>query len=256
MSLTSILSFLCSFSKSDYSFTPYLMTFSQKCFEELMWSWWACHSYVSGLICVSLSEFVVVEVQLGGEVSLLCSNLSNIISNIFWFKSAKRSNTTRIASMPTAESNATVLEDFKNGRFHMSSNTTHVFLNIKEFNISDSGLYFCGLNTINYNFDATFLQVKGKIYFSFFQSIKSNTFTKSEFCAEICLLVSSSETPAFNLVVGILGSVIIVLVMVIIFLLVKIKTFQKGTEMFWQIEMKNQMKLCLNLWQTQSLSVV
>ncbi|XP_020555561.1 uncharacterized protein LOC110013541 [Oryzias latipes] len=162
MGLTSILSFLCSFS----------------------------------LICVSLSEFVVVEVQLGGEVSLLCSNLSNIMSNIFWFKSAKRSNTTRIASMPTAESNATVLEDFKNGRFHMSSNTTHVFLNIKEFNISDSGLYFCGLNTINYNFDATFLQVE--------------------------------ETPAFNLVVGILGSVIFVLVMVIIFLPVKIKSFQKA----------------------------
>uniref|UniRef100_A0A3P9JLC0 Ig-like domain-containing protein n=1 Tax=Oryzias latipes TaxID=8090 RepID=A0A3P9JLC0_ORYLA len=166
MSLTSILSFLCSFS----------------------------------LICVSLSEFVVVEVQRGAEVSLLCSNLSNIISNISWFKSGKRSNTTRIAFMPTAESKATVLEDFKNGRFHMSSNTTHVFLNIKEFNISDSGLYFCGLNTINYNFDATFLQVK----------------------------VSSSETPAFNLVVGILGSVIFVLVMVIIFLLVKIKSFQKA----------------------------
>uniref|UniRef100_A0A3P9L5N0 Ig-like domain-containing protein n=1 Tax=Oryzias latipes TaxID=8090 RepID=A0A3P9L5N0_ORYLA len=166
MSLTSILSFLCSFS----------------------------------LICVSLSEFVIVEVQLGGEVSLLCSNLSNIISNIFWFKSGKRSNTTRIASMPTADSNATVLTDFTNGRFHMSSNTTHVFLNIKEFNISDSGLYFCGLNTINYTFDATFLQVE----------------------------VSSSETSAFNLVVGILGSVIFVLVMVIIFLLVKIKSFQKA----------------------------
>ncbi|XP_078792865.1 uncharacterized protein LOC144987364 isoform X2 [Oryzias latipes] len=147
-----------------------------------------------------LSFLCSFKVQLGGEVSLLCSNLSNIISNIFWFKSAKRSNTTRIASMPTAESNATVLEDLKNGRFHMSSNTTHVFLNIKEFNISDSGLYFCGLNTINYNFDATFLQVE----------------------------VSSSETPAFNLVVGILGSVIFVLVMVIIFLLVKIKSFQKA----------------------------
>nr|NP_001123865.1 novel immune-type receptor 12 precursor [Oryzias latipes]ACB86921.1 novel immune-type receptor 12 isoform 1 [Oryzias latipes] len=166
MGLTSILSFLCSFS----------------------------------LICVSLSEFVVVEVQLGGEVSLLCSNLSNIISNIFWFKSGKRSNTTRIASMPTAESNVTVLEDFRNGRFHMSSNTTHVFLNIKDFNISDSGLYFCGLNTINHTFDATFLQVE----------------------------VSSSETPAFNLVVGILGSVIFVLVMVIISLLVKIKSFQRA----------------------------
>uniref|UniRef100_A0A3B3I9C0 Ig-like domain-containing protein n=1 Tax=Oryzias latipes TaxID=8090 RepID=A0A3B3I9C0_ORYLA len=103
------------------------------------------------LITVSLSEFVIKEVQHGGEASLLCSNLSTSIINISWFKMDKRANTKprssnrQIASMSTADSNATVQEEFKNGRFHMSANTTHVFLNITKVDLSDSGMYFCGL---------------------------------------------------------------------------------------------------------------
>uniref|UniRef100_A0A3B3CUS0 Ig-like domain-containing protein n=1 Tax=Oryzias melastigma TaxID=30732 RepID=A0A3B3CUS0_ORYME len=130
------------------------------------------------LISVSLSEFVIVEVQHGGEVSLLCSNLSRFITNVFWFKMYQRSNATKITSMMTTESNATVQEEFRNGRFQMSSNTTHVSLNISEVNFSDSGLYFCGLytNSVAVIFDATFLQVQGEIV-SFFQSFKLNVFS-------------------------------------------------------------------------------
>ncbi|XP_036066652.1 uncharacterized protein LOC112139531 [Oryzias melastigma] len=163
--LTSILAFLCSFS----------------------------------LISVSLSEFVIVEVQHGGEVSLLCSNLSRFITNIFWFKMDQRSNATKITSMMTAESNATVQEEFRNGRFQMSSNITHVSLNINDVDFSDSGLYFCGSykNSDAVIFDATYLQVE--------------------------------EMFKLNPVTGILGSVIFVLVMVIIFLIVKVRSFQTAS---------------------------
>uniref|UniRef100_A0A3B3CF37 Uncharacterized LOC112139531 n=1 Tax=Oryzias melastigma TaxID=30732 RepID=A0A3B3CF37_ORYME len=166
--LTSILAFLCSFS----------------------------------LISVSLSEFVIVEVQHGGEVSLLCSNLSRFITNIFWFKMDQRSNATKITSMMTAESNATVQEEFRNGRFQMSSNITHVSLNINDVDFSDSGLYFCGSykNSDAVIFDATYF-----------------------------LLVSSPEMFKLNPVTGILGSVIFVLVMVIIFLIVKVRSFQTAS---------------------------
>uniref|UniRef100_A0A3P9I9K4 Ig-like domain-containing protein n=1 Tax=Oryzias latipes TaxID=8090 RepID=A0A3P9I9K4_ORYLA len=119
------------------------------------------------LITVSLSEFVIEEVQHGGQASLLCSNLSTSIINISWFKMDKRANTSRssnrqIASMCTADSNATVQEEFKNGRFQMSTNTTHVFLNITKVDLSDSGMYCCGFYINNYFviFDATILQVK------------------------------------------------------------------------------------------------
>uniref|UniRef100_A0A3B3CH18 Ig-like domain-containing protein n=1 Tax=Oryzias melastigma TaxID=30732 RepID=A0A3B3CH18_ORYME len=123
--------------------------------------------FISGLISVSFSEFVIVEVQHGGEVSLLCSNLSSFITNIFWFKMDQRSNATRIASMMTAESYATVQEVYKNGRFQMSSNSTHVSLCISKVDFSDSGLYFCGFykNSDVVIFDATSLQVKGEIFF-------------------------------------------------------------------------------------------
>uniref|UniRef100_A0A3B3CFZ5 Ig-like domain-containing protein n=1 Tax=Oryzias melastigma TaxID=30732 RepID=A0A3B3CFZ5_ORYME len=121
------------------------------------------------LISVSLSEFVIVEVQHGGEVSLLCSNLSRFVTNVFWFKMDQRSNATKITSMMRAESNATVKEGFKNGRFQMSSNSNHVSLNIRKVNFSDSGLYFCGLykNSDAVIFDATYLQVEAEIV-SFF----------------------------------------------------------------------------------------
>ncbi|XP_047442119.1 uncharacterized protein LOC125008808 [Mugil cephalus] len=97
-------------------------------------------------ISVSVSEFYTVEVQPGEEVTLLCSNFSSIPTNIFWFKLVNGPNITRISSMTSSDGNASVSEGFQDGRFNMTSNTTTLFLNIKPVDLSDSGLYFCGLN--------------------------------------------------------------------------------------------------------------
>uniref|UniRef100_A0A3B3CHM6 Immunoglobulin V-set domain-containing protein n=1 Tax=Oryzias melastigma TaxID=30732 RepID=A0A3B3CHM6_ORYME len=101
--------------------------------------------YISGLISFSLSEFHTVKVQLEGEVTLQCSNFSTLIVHIIWFKLNDGPNATVISSMFTADVNAMIKNGFKD-RFLMTSNITHVFLNIKNVNSFDSGLYFCGNN--------------------------------------------------------------------------------------------------------------
>uniref|UniRef100_A0A3B3BLS8 Immunoglobulin V-set domain-containing protein n=1 Tax=Oryzias melastigma TaxID=30732 RepID=A0A3B3BLS8_ORYME len=116
------------------------------------------------LISFSLSEFHTVKVQLEGEVTLQCSNFSTLIVHIIWFKLNDGPNATVISSMFTADVNATMKNGFKD-RFLMTSNITHVFLNIKNVNSSDSGLYFCGNNKNGgpVIVGATCLQVYGKI---------------------------------------------------------------------------------------------
>uniref|UniRef100_A0A3B3HX92 Ig-like domain-containing protein n=1 Tax=Oryzias latipes TaxID=8090 RepID=A0A3B3HX92_ORYLA len=116
------------------------------------------------LISLSTPEFHTVKVQPEGEVTLKCSNFSNFISYIVWFKLNDGRNATIISSMITSESNVSMKDGFKE-RFFMTSNITHVFLNIKNVNLSDSGLYFCGHrgSTSAVIFGATYLLVYGKI---------------------------------------------------------------------------------------------
>ncbi|KAM4536791.1 uncharacterized protein PAE49_021247 [Odontesthes bonariensis] len=113
-------------------------------------------------ISASVSEFHTVEVQPGEEVTLLCSNFSSIIIHIFWFKLANRPNASRISYMYSSESNASLCDGFPKSKFKMTSNTTNLFLNIKQVDFSDSGLYFCGCKTDGFSiiFSATHLQVR------------------------------------------------------------------------------------------------
>uniref|UniRef100_A0A3P9I9X0 Ig-like domain-containing protein n=1 Tax=Oryzias latipes TaxID=8090 RepID=A0A3P9I9X0_ORYLA len=116
------------------------------------------------LISLSTPEFHTVKVQPEGEVTLKCSNFSNYISNILWFKLNAGPNATIISSMIASDFNASMKDGFKEN-FLMTSNITHVFLNIKNVNLSDSGLYFCGHKdgASAAIFGATHLLVYGKI---------------------------------------------------------------------------------------------
>ncbi|XP_068444463.1 uncharacterized protein [Clinocottus analis] len=108
-------------------------------------------------MCVSGSEFQTVDVQSGGEVTLLCSNFSSTPSQIMWFRVVKRSRPSSIASIYNSFEKA----NFSKGKFEIRSNSSVVFLTIKQVNASDSGLYFCGFylsrNPVIYN--ATYLEV-------------------------------------------------------------------------------------------------
>ncbi|XP_029310281.1 uncharacterized protein LOC115023444 isoform X2 [Cottoperca gobio] len=93
---------------------------------------------------ISVSVTQTVEVQPGGEVTLLCTNISSHPTQTDWFRQINRTKPSCISSIHRADTEVSFCDGFQNGKFNMSSNTTTVFLKIKEVDSSDSGLYFCG----------------------------------------------------------------------------------------------------------------
>ncbi|XP_039677578.1 uncharacterized protein LOC120572361 [Perca fluviatilis] len=114
-----------------------------------------------GWISVSASESHTVEVQSGGDITLMCSNISRTPTTTEWFRVINRTKLSCVSSMYKSDSNASYCDGFQN-RFEMSSNIFTVFLNITRVNLSDSGLYFCGCNQSNHTVlvNATYLQVQ------------------------------------------------------------------------------------------------
>uniref|UniRef100_A0A3Q3LDJ5 Immunoglobulin domain-containing protein n=1 Tax=Mastacembelus armatus TaxID=205130 RepID=A0A3Q3LDJ5_9TELE len=154
--------------------------------------------FVSGWISVSAAESQTVKVQPGEEVNLLCPNMSKYDDLTFWFRLV---NGTKMGCI-SYPANAVVsyCDGFQSGKFEMSSNISTVFLKIKQVNLSDSGLYFCGFYINGHpTFSVTRLNVKEK----------------------------SDETT--KLMGVILGGVTVFLFMVIFGLVVKIWKLQKGT---------------------------
>uniref|UniRef100_A0A3B4XUH1 Ig-like domain-containing protein n=1 Tax=Seriola lalandi dorsalis TaxID=1841481 RepID=A0A3B4XUH1_SERLL len=116
-------------------------------------------------ISVSVSEFHTVEVQSGEEVTLMCTNFTSSTSHIFWFRLDNRPNATCICSMFSSDGNATFCDGFQNGKFNMTSNINTLFLQIKQVDSSDSGLYFCGSYWNNWSIivSATYLKVQATL---------------------------------------------------------------------------------------------
>ncbi|XP_028419510.1 uncharacterized protein LOC114545441 [Perca flavescens] len=112
-------------------------------------------------ISVSASESHTVEVQSGGDVTLMCSNISSFIITTEWFRVINRKKPSCVSSMYPYDSNASFCGGFQN-RFELSSNICTIFLKIKRVDSSDSGLYFCGFyierHTVIVN--ATYLKVQ------------------------------------------------------------------------------------------------
>ncbi|XP_043954153.1 uncharacterized protein LOC122820646 [Gambusia affinis] len=107
-------------------------------------------------------DFQSVLVQPGDDVTLLCPNLTNVFKRIFWYKVIPGPNVSRISSMRHVGSEARLYDGFQREKFNMTSNSTNIFLNIKQVNFSDSGLYICGIMSQSCQkiFSETYLQVK------------------------------------------------------------------------------------------------
>ncbi|XP_060936786.1 uncharacterized protein LOC133013761 [Limanda limanda] len=119
----------------------------------------------NGWISVSRCEFHVMEVQTGEEVTLLCTNYTSSPSHISWFRLENGSNTSLISSMLSHDTVALYFDGFEREKFNMTSNVSNVFLQIKQVDLSDSGLYICGYKVgTNRKFpavySATYLKVK------------------------------------------------------------------------------------------------
>lgn len=203
---------------------------------------------VSGWISASVSEFHTVEVQPGEEVTLLCSNFSSLNSHILWFKLAKRSNISCISSMISSTANPSFCDGFPKGKFNMTSNSTALFLKIKQVDFSDTGLYFCGFHSFQGPIisSATYLNVKGKIFQSLVcfdwketpasplsavvktrKNKKNAIFNFLLFDLIICVVELFHEITELKDVI--VGAVIIVLNIIIFGLLFKICKLQTGT---------------------------
>ncbi|XP_067379203.1 uncharacterized protein [Channa argus] len=112
-------------------------------------------------ICVSVSEFDTVEVQSGQQVTLMCSNFSSSPTQITWFRVVKRLKPHCICFFFKSSDPAKFCDGFKNGRFEATSNSSTFFLTIRQVDLSDTGLYFCGYH-LNQNpviVSATYLEV-------------------------------------------------------------------------------------------------
>ncbi len=68
-------------------------------------------------------------------------------THISWFKLDNRPNISCISTMSSSDGNASLFAGFQKNKFQMTSNTTTLFLEIRQVDFSDSGLYFCGFNT-------------------------------------------------------------------------------------------------------------
>uniref|UniRef100_A0A3B4H1M5 Uncharacterized LOC102211864 n=1 Tax=Pundamilia nyererei TaxID=303518 RepID=A0A3B4H1M5_9CICH len=167
---------------------------------------------VSGWISVSLAQFYTVAVEPGQEIKLQCSNFSSFATHIFWFRLADRLNASRISFMPTANSRATFYDGFQDTKFKMTSNTSVLFLEIKQLDPSDSGLYFCGELHMGRPsvFTATYLKVQGKI-------------AEYPICATFFVVDILLADGLTNLSTVILGSLTVFLLLVIIGLVVSIR---------------------------------
>ncbi|XP_053199008.1 uncharacterized protein LOC128383405 [Scomber japonicus] len=149
-------------------------------------------------ISVSVYELQTVEVQPGGEVTLLCSNISKSPTQAEWFRVVNRTKVSCIASMDGADDEALFCDGFQSVKFDMSSNNSTVFLKITQVDLSDSGLYFCGF----YNGTNTVI-------------------------ADVTELHVQEESDGINRMSVILGAVTLLLIMIaIIVLAVKIRKLQ------------------------------
>uniref|UniRef100_A0A3B3TWL8 Uncharacterized LOC106946845 n=1 Tax=Poecilia latipinna TaxID=48699 RepID=A0A3B3TWL8_9TELE len=164
-------------------------------------------TFILGAICwisVSVCQFLTVSVRPAEDVTLMCSNLSEVLSHISWFKMNSSPNASRISSMLSAESNVSLFDGFHFSKYNMTTNITNLFLTIRDVNISDSGLYFCGL------------------YIAAVGAAVPGVFTATH------LQVEDVSDRLLNLPCMILGCVAVFLTVVIVALAVKIRTIQSG----------------------------
>ncbi|XP_071394037.1 uncharacterized protein [Centroberyx affinis] len=169
-------------------------------------------------IPVSVSESQTVEVQPGENVTLMCANISSYSTHSVWFRLVNRSKPCCISSM-YGSNDASYCDGFQNGKFEMRSSVSTLFLKIKQVDLSDSGLYFCGfyINGHTVIVNATYLKVQGN----------------GDFDDEVddkCKILVEKPDGITSLASVILGGVTVFLVMVIVGLVLKISQLQTAAK--------------------------
>uniref|UniRef100_A0AAX7UAG0 Ig-like domain-containing protein n=1 Tax=Astatotilapia calliptera TaxID=8154 RepID=A0AAX7UAG0_ASTCA len=97
--------------------------------------------FFSGWIAASGSEFQTSEVQAGETVTLQCPRIYTYDVTTFWFRLV---NGTTANSIAVKSASVKYNAEFQPGKFEMTETTSDVVLKIKQVDVSDSALYFCG----------------------------------------------------------------------------------------------------------------
>uniref|UniRef100_A0A3P9BHV3 Ig-like domain-containing protein n=1 Tax=Maylandia zebra TaxID=106582 RepID=A0A3P9BHV3_9CICH len=85
--------------------------------------------------------FQTSEVQAGKTVTLQCPRIYRYDVMTFWFRLV---NGTTVNSIAVKSASVKYNAEFQPGKFEMTQTTSDVFLKIKQVDVSDSALYFCG----------------------------------------------------------------------------------------------------------------
>ncbi|XP_026149500.1 uncharacterized protein LOC113122387 isoform X3 [Mastacembelus armatus] len=165
-------------------------------------------------ISVSAAESQTVKVQPGEEVNLLCPNMSKYDDLTFWFRLVNGTKMGCISVMYKTTHSVSYCNGFQSGTFEMSSNISTVSLKIKQVDLSDSGLYFCGVYTGGLMlFNTVHLNVKGSVGL---HEADSKCRTESDGTSKLISVI--------------LGGVTVSLVVLIIGLTVKNRKLQRANE--------------------------
>ncbi|XP_029616085.1 T-cell surface glycoprotein CD8 beta chain-like [Salmo trutta] len=101
--------------------------------------------YGLSLVSVLVSQSQTMVVRTGDTITLQCSNVTTAVGHTAWFKQVNGSEPVCISSMYGFNSTPKLHNGFHWSHIEMFSNNTTFFLKITEFEITDCGLYFCGL---------------------------------------------------------------------------------------------------------------
>ncbi|KAM6960307.1 putative immune-type receptor 11a isoform 1-T1 [Tautogolabrus adspersus] len=151
-------------------------------------------------ISVSGSESQTVEVQAGEDVTLMCSGMDKYLKVRYWLKLVKGTDIQCVSAVTSPTSEVTYHDGYSNRTFNMSSNDSTISLKVRSVKLNNSGIYYCGFNK------------EGR-------PVLTTIHLKIKECNEAATLASI-----------ILRGLTLLLVMVVIGLLVKDRTFQTAAE--------------------------
>ncbi|KAL4006400.1 Bardet-Biedl syndrome 4 protein [Sarotherodon galilaeus] len=131
-----------------------------------------------------MQRICTVEVQPGENATLLCSNFSSFPTHTIWFRLVNQTSPICISSIYNFAQPSVLCNGIEREKIELTSNISTIFLKIKQVDLSDSGLYFCGFYTNGHPVivNSTYLKVT---------AIRSNIFTSSTEKSKISQVKSS-----------------------------------------------------------------
>ncbi|XP_032438059.1 uncharacterized protein LOC116732175 [Xiphophorus hellerii] len=164
-----------------------------------------------------ICESLTVDVHPGEDITLFCSNISPSPTQTDWFRVVHGTKPSCISSMYGAEGEPSYCDGFHREKFIMSSNKTTFFLQIKQVDLMDSGLYFCGFYVKKHTVIGRATEL----------IIKANRDSKDEGDSDN----TKAAEQLMDLMPGILGSLTALLFVAVVVLAVKNRRLERASRL-------------------------